>query len=541
MNKSLLLLINLVSLLPLSGCNFNEVSSSIDSGGSSNETSSSSSQGSSSASSSLTGDSSSTSGDSSSDSSSSSSSSLPIDEDVALPASQEYLDFFSLDKGLALSLSFKGTSLEDLSSCQKDKSDSRLHDVYFPADLTFKMNNVDYTYNDVGVRMKGNTSRNDIFNNGVMTNSVHFKVSFKATFDGDEYDLDSRVSKYKVDWSSDAAGRKERKKRTLFGMEKVDLKYIPRNSGACVGQEVYAYHEFESQGLLAPKASILNLSLVYNGATKTGFYEAVECLDDVFLKRHFSKEEAKGDLYKCVYGPKGKADYSRDGAVNKTFDSDGFANGTRIKSGKIGIEDNVNGYHPSYELKTNDDLGEDGTFEAITNFINAMWSLRYKKGSKSLLESVLDVPYFLKFSALSEMLGGPDDQRHDWNNFYLYFLPSTNQALYIPYDWDWCLGSDWDNSRKFSSLTAFNEYTVDGSNQCSNIYYATFFKSETMAYDKTGYQNQYSSYISSMLTQGVLSSSSYVSLLSQCPLFSTSTCPSSISQYMSDRTSSLRS
>ena len=39
------------------------------------------------------------------------------------------------------------------------------------------------------------------------------------------------------------------------------------------------------------------------------------------------------------------------------------------------------------------------------------------------------------------MCGNPDDYRYNYNNYYLYFLKSSNKAIFIPYDMDRCYGT----------------------------------------------------------------------------------------------------
>lgn len=359
--------------------------------------------------------------------------------------------------------------------------------------------------------MKGNTSRRAFCDeNGTISYPAHFKVSFKATFSDASYDLDDEVKTYKKDWTNDPSGLSDRKSRTLYGMEKLDLKYVPRNfSPFCVSQEVYVYDSFRKEGIMAPRANIVQIGLKDDTSSLPYVAEAVECIDKVFLKRYYSKADAKGDLYKCVYGPKGPADLTRDESVDKIKDTNGNSIGGRVPWGKIGVEDNIAGYHPSYDLSTNDDDGNSGTFPTMVNFINSMWNLNYNSGPSSLLESVLDVDEFLRFSAMSQLFGNPDDQRYNANNYYVYFQPSNGKAVYIPYDWDWSLGLDWED-HNMAGKTALDESKLTSNS--SNVYFATFFSSGKTSYSRTTYQNVYLGYIARNLHEGLLDFSSYSSL-----------------------------
>jgi len=457
-----------------------------------------------------TGSSASTGSSSSGSSSSSISTSQP--DDAALVNSPEYLAFWNCESDLRMSLTFTARALADISYYGARENDSTFFDVYFPAAFSLSLNGTTYNYEEVGVRMKGNTSRKAFCDSdGTITRTAHFKVSFKATFSDESYDLDDEVKTYKKDWTGDPSGLALRKNRTLFGMEKIDLKYVPRNFDPyCVSQEVYVYDSFRKEGIMAPRANLAAMEITDVVSSLSYVVEAVECIDKVFLKRYYNKAESKGDLYKCVYGPKGPADLSRDGTVERVEDANGNNVGARIASGRIGVEDNINGYHPSYDLSTNDDEGNSGTFSSMVNYINSIWDLVYNSGTTSLLEATLDVAEFLRFSAVSQLFGNPDDQRYNANNYYIYFLPSSGKAVYIPYDWDWSLGLDWSDDHGMASKTALDESKL--TNNSPNVYYATFFVSGSTAYSKVSYRNAYLSAIASALADGLLDFSSYAAL-----------------------------
>lgn len=372
-------------------------------------------------------------------------------------------------------LDFPKASLQAISDNQSTRN-GQLNDAYFPADLTVDMGNGDIlSFPEVGVRMKGNTSRGPIVN-GYSLTPRHFKVSLKATFDGEEYDTYPALKPFKKTWD-DAAARKERKNRNLFGLEKFDLKYVPRNNNwaydgninECSAREIYCYDAFRKAGVMAPYANIVTLRVNNGSNSYNSFYELIEPIDKEFLKKRLDKNEAKGDLYKCVYNAMGRADLTRDGAVEKE-EIDGQTVGTRIAGGKIGVENNYNLYQPVYQLKTNDDLGEASDFSSMANFINASWNLRYGNPGATTISDILDVDSFLSFSAVSHLLGNFDDQFYNWNNYYLYFLLSNGKAYYIPYDWDWSLGL---GGYDLVYQSPIGEWTL-GSGTPSSVYYNTY-------------------------------------------------------------------
>src|SRR5574344_1402892 len=466
---------------------------------------------------------------------SNSASSVPSGE-VALPESAEFQTFWDYSSSVSVSLKFSNASLYALSEYGANDN-QKWGDVYFPCDLTISVNGNQSVYPEAGARMKGNTSRRKIADSsGNISQTCHFKISLKATFDDPIYDL-SQFQKFKHDWSADAAGLTARKKRNLYGMEKFDLKYLPRNEGKTLSQEVYCYDGFRSAGILAPHAKWASTTLQSDSSTKDFFYEIIEDIDKVFLKRHFSKAEAQGDLYKCLWGTDSSGTWSganlaRDGAVEKTYDSAGYTIGQRVSKGRIGVEDNYAGYHPNYQLKTNDD-GEAANFSAMANYINALWNVRYQKAPQKTLESVLDVQEFLRFEALSYLYGNFDDQRNNANNYYLYFRPSDGKAIYLPYDWDWGLGAD-DGSGKLTMGTLTPLQTTGFAGEITtNVYWVTFFKSGSLSFDQSSYISTYKTAIQSLVDQNYLQAERYSALANQAPSALGHSEVTSVSSYIS--------
>ena len=180
---------------------------------------------------------------------------VEIGKNVALINSQEYLDFWSPTSTLSFDIKFSTKSYEYL---QKYSSTDYLkyQDYYFPADLTIKVNETSYTFNDVGFRRKGNTSRYDDFSNG----RIHYKLSFGETFDEEFYKVN--CPKIYHDWTNDASGREQRKDRTFCDMEKLDLKWN-RNYDQTRLRQTYTNYIFREKGLIAQQTSLTNVNL-YN-------------------------------------------------------------------------------------------------------------------------------------------------------------------------------------------------------------------------------------------------------------------------------------
>ena len=411
--------------------------------------------------------------------------------DVASPVSEDFLSFFDPSNRSSISISASDEVLSFISNYQNSKG-SRYSDIYAPVDVTIHFNGQDYVYEEVGMRMKGNMSRAEFFRYGDIVCPVHFKLSFKATFDDPEYD-DSVISSFKHDWSEDSKGRKKRKDRNFLGLEKLDLKYVPRNNGEMIVREPYVYKTFRDFGFFAPYSTLIDFTLSGESSYYRGTYQVVETIDKQFLKRRLSKAEAGGDLYKCTYNAMGKADFTRTDAINKDTS-------VAIPYGKIGVKDAWNYYHPVYELKTNDSNMQESDFSKMSNFIQSVWNCIYGNGTASELESVLDVRQFLSFSALSYLFGNFDDQRYNYNNFYLYFMPSDGRAIFIPYDWDWCLGLDL--GYNMATLRPLDDWTLGGTN--SNIYMATLF-GDRLSYAQSDYLGYVRSYAPTALDPSAFS------------------------------------
>lgn len=424
---------------------------------------------------------------------------------VSTPISEEFLELFNPESDVSIELYIPENSLTFIDQYQSSNN-SPFREIYVPANITISVNGKVTSFENIGIRMKGNTSRHQVYSYGSSLTPVHFKLSFKATFDGEEYDL-PETTQFKKAWE-DPKERKERKNRNFCGLEKLDLKYVPRNEydgrTVCLAREIYCFDAFRKAGVHAPYASLCSLRFGDGTSSYEGSYELSEPIDKEFLKKRYSKEDAKGDLYKCVYNGMGPADLTRNGAIDKST-------GERLPNGKIGVEDDYHYYEPCYQLKTNDDEGENSDFSKMANFIASMWELVWNQGAESILNAILDYDEFARFSALSYLLGNFDDQRYNANNYYVYFVPSTGKAVYFPYDWDWSLGL---GSEKIYNVTSFGPFDQSQMvDNVPNIYYATFYKNkpQALSYDTSTYEDLYYDYVDSFREE-TLSIASYQSL-----------------------------
>ncbi len=478
-------------------------------------------------------------------------------------ASGNQTAFFKGGESVSVKIILTNEALYDLSRYGGD-TDTYKHkydDVYFPCTFIATVGEERYVYYDVGVRMKGATSRRQIADaSGNISQTCHFKICFKATFDDSLYDL-TQFTKYKHTWTSSA--KEARKDRRFFGMEKIDFKYLPRNDAAYNGktysQEIYSYDLFRQYNIPAPYARWVNFTIQSGSTQRTFKYEAVEAIDKRFLKRALGDKD--GDLYKCtqVIGTTTSsgggwgggwggtqdvkyADFDRDGAVTTSLDENGYANGTRIANGKIGVEDNYGEYHPVYSLKTNDSGGENSDFTNMAELINVCYSCCEKGAPLSLLESKLDLTEWLNYCAVSYVVGNYDDFRNNSNNYYIYFRSTDNKAVIIPYDYDYSLGLTKESS-VYNHIATDGPFTNKTSHSTINIsiFKDTIITNNNLSYYNTGETTQktmqatYKNKIKEISDNGALDyQQTYIPFISGLPDGATSVSDESdiVSRYM---------
>ncbi len=278
--------------------------------------------------------------------------------------------------------------------------------IYRRANLSLTItcpNNVvkEFHITDVGVRMKGNTSRENFYSQEAgMYSLIHLKLSFNETFDNAAY-YGSDVTI----WENEA-DRLARKERTFATLEKLDLRWN-RNDDTTYIREGYSYDIYREFGVLAPET---NLASVNIGDDHAGVFTIYEPVDKQFLERHLPKAAEGGDLYKLRWS----------------------TNFTSFSS--YGVENEDQNQFYNYDLKTNKSTS---SHKALENLIRVMNGTSL---TKEQISSVLDMDNFLYYAAVSYIIGNPDDLRNNYNNSYIYFRPDTGKMMVIPYDLDRGLG-----------------------------------------------------------------------------------------------------
>ncbi|MDD6489881.1 MAG: CotH kinase family protein [Clostridia bacterium] len=275
--------------------------------------------------------------------------------------------------------------------------------------VTFTINGKKYEIDDVGIRMKGNTTRESFYNSSSgMYNLVHFRLSFDETFDDKIY-----YGSQARNWND--ADRKQRKKRTFATLNGLEIKWNVNYDQTYV-REYYTSQMYRENGILCARNSISQINIA---GRDMGVYMIYEPVDKNFIERNLPEKDWGGDLYKAGW-TNSPADYTR----NVSY----------------GIEDEDKGKFYNFDLKTNK---KTSTHQSLKNLLNTM---NKSVVTKTDFEKVIDKDYWIKYSALSYFIGSPDDLRNNYNNHYVYFRKSDGKAIFIPYD----------NDRSFGICCGFN-------------------------------------------------------------------------------------
>ena len=369
-----------------------------------------------------------------------------------------YNEFFNTENHISLHLDISASELKKI---QKDyenySSKGSKSPIYRMADLYVTITKpngtkLEYKIEQVGVRMKGNTSRANFYDSNGMYNLIHFKVSFQETFDDEEYYGSDALT-----WTDDAA-RKARKNRTFATLEKIDIRWN-KNADATHIREHYAYELYREMGVLAPRTNLASVDIGNDHAGVWLFYEPI---DKIFLEKNLSPEALGGDLYKLGWAGNNCATFT-------SFSS-------------YGVEDEDAGKFYVYDLKTNKKTSDHSSLKNLINTLNS------SSCNKESFASVVDVDNFLMFAAVSYIVGNPDDLRNNYNNCYIYFRKDNGKMIIIPYDLDRGLGvnKDWNPSGDHMTTDSpFNETAIGngGSKQknplfTKGILNSNFYKNE---------------------------------------------------------------
>ena len=326
------------------------------------------------------------------------------------------------------------------------------NDVYFPINLTLVMNEQTIVIHNVGIRQKGNIfSRGPFLNEeGHIVTPFHFRLSFDQLFDDAFY---ARLGIQRT-WTPNE--RLLQQERRLFGMKSLEFKWNRSNDPSMINQ-VYASRMFQQLDVLSPSSTLGHIQWTIGDFTlDAGLYIINEAIDQTFLNRHFQGQASQGDLYKALY------------PVNlHLLDMASFSpslNQYVFHAWMVGVENTEEGYHPTYDLKTNRTTSN---HESLFTLVKTLYSMRLYSLEERLnrLESVVDISSFIRYASASFLIGNPDDMRNNTNNTYIYFHGETNKAYFIPYDNDWSLGITWNEDLTTWTATKSPYSSIDSFGQ----------------------------------------------------------------------------
>lgn len=274
------------------------------------------------------------------------------------------------------------------------------NEEYVSGKFTFLKNGTTEILDNIGFRLKGNTSRRrPEGNSGEIHNSTNpdwHHASFTVSF------------------------KKFNKTQLFHQSEKLVLKWF--KDDAMYAREVFSYDLFEKLGVwTAPQSSYCRLTIKITGDAKAayfGVYQMIEPVDDAFLANRSSFFTTTGNLWKANWGASLK-----DPSINN-----------------MGIEDVTLTYTntPIYDYKGS----KSNLAAAKTQLSDFITNVNSKTGDdfKNYIAQKMDVNLFLKTYAVNVTVGMWDDYWSNSNNYYFYF-DAAGKFYFIPYDYDNTLGT----------------------------------------------------------------------------------------------------
>lgn len=286
-------------------------------------------------------------------------------------------------------------------------------DYYARANLVYEDELGEVEIADIGLRTRGNLSRVLIQNpDDDSLNMSNFKISFDEDFDLTEL----------------AAN----KKRTVFELEELDMKFN-RNYDPTYLTEKFSLDLFKDFGVYAAHTTLANINIKIGDTLHYyGVYTLFEPIDKNFLQRRMTDEEAEGNLYKCLWQQFMPASLQ-----------------PLSNSLELGMKDVSANYRPTYDLKTNEKTGDTSDLLYFIDQINTLNDVDFVQ----FIDDHFNVDMFLRYLATGVLLGNPDDYRAMGNNYYFYHNDVLDEWTMIPYDYDHGLAQGWTGDQVFSNYT----------------------------------------------------------------------------------------
>ena len=252
--------------------------------------------------------------------------------------------------------------------------------TYMKADLVLTDITGTYTFNDVGVRLKGNSSYNH------PNDKKSIKIDFNEYVSGQNYD----------------------------GLKKLNLSNGFKDP--TLMREKVFFDVCRAAGVPAPRASFANVTL--NGTLK-GFYTVVEQIDDQFLDWRILDDD--GNLFKA--------------AAN--FGGGGGGGGGGTPADLVDYGSAQSSYTARYELKSNETANDWTDLIDFIDFINNSSDADFKAN----LHTRLELTEFLRSAALNNLFSNLDTYMGSGRNYYLYHNETTDKWEWIKWDGNEGFGS----------------------------------------------------------------------------------------------------
>lgn len=275
---------------------------------------------------------------------------------VSSESTASYEDFFEKDTVIDINIEIDEADLQDM-------YDFPTNEEYHSADITVNGVKVE----NAGIRTKGNMT-----------------LASVARSDSDRYSFRIKFDKYV-------------KGQTLLGLDELCL-----NSGYSDPSYMREYLHYELLREMGMKVAETAFCNVYINGELSGFYLAVEGLDDTFLKDNFGENYKKGNFYKMD-----------EGATLSYKEDENYAYAD-LKSG------------------SDTDLAE---FKEFVKNLNNI-----PDGEKGNIESFLDVDSALKYIASNTVMCNYDSYNGNLHHNYYLYENENGVFTVVPWDFNMSMG-----------------------------------------------------------------------------------------------------
>lgn len=250
---------------------------------------------------------------------------------------------------------------------------------YMKADLTLTDSTGTSSFEDVGVRLKGNSSYSH------PGNKKSLKIDFNKYVKGQNYD----------------------------GLKK--LNFSNGFKDPSLMREKLFFDQCRAVNVPAPRANFAN---VYINGTLWGFYTVIEQIDDQFLDWRILDDD--GNLFKAAdnfgFGP-------------------GGGGGDEADLGYYGMDQSA--YEDRYQLKSNEEENDWTDLIDFISFINNSTATEFENN----LSKHIELDEYLRSAALDNLFSNLDSYTESARNYYLYHNLTTDKWEWIKWDGNESFGS----------------------------------------------------------------------------------------------------